>query len=285
MEIGFGEVLAGAGALSSIFGGNSAADAAEEAARIQAEAAREGAGRIENQGRIGRNDLAPWRTAGGDAQNLLSLLLGTGTAGSGRAEPVLSKAQFEAQYNQPVGRGWLPTERANIDKAYAAYMDRVSKRAKPVKNKRYGSLLKDFTAADFVAEPGYQFRLSEGTRGIDRAAAARGSFDSGATLKALQRFTQDYASNEFGNAYARDASNKSRKFNMLSGVSGSGLQASGTTAALGADVARSVADLYGQAANANAAGVVGGNASRGNALQGAFSDMSDYVMMQNLLRR
>lgn len=46
---------------------------------------------------------------------------------------------------------------------------------------------------------GYDFRLGEGTKAIERSAAARGGLNSGATLKALARYGQDYGSNEFSN--------------------------------------------------------------------------------------
>ena len=55
------------------------------------------------------------------------------------------------------------------------------------------------------ADPGYNFRLSEGLKSLDRTAAARGGMLSGGALKAAQRYGQDYASNEFGNAYNRMA--------------------------------------------------------------------------------
>lgn len=55
-------------------------------------------------------------------------------------------------------------------------------------------------------DPGYNFRLSEGTKALERSAAARGGLMSGATGKALTRYGQDYGSNEFTNAYNRLAS-------------------------------------------------------------------------------
>jgi hypothetical protein len=90
-----------------------------------------------------------------------------------------------------------------------------------------GSLLKAFTNEDFVKDPGYEFRQAEGEKGINRALAARGGFTSGAALKALDRYNQDYASNEFSNAFNRDAATKARTFSFLSGASGQGLQAAG----------------------------------------------------------
>jgi hypothetical protein len=46
---------------------------------------------------------------------------------------------------------------------------------------------------------GYQTRLNEGLNSINGGYAASGTLQSGAALKALNRFGQDYASNEFGN--------------------------------------------------------------------------------------
>lgn len=47
--------------------------------------------------------------------------------------------------------------------------------------------------------PGYQFRLSEGNRSINTGYAANGLLQSGAAQKALLKYGQDYASNEYGN--------------------------------------------------------------------------------------
>jgi hypothetical protein len=62
----------------------------------------------------------------------------------------------------------------------------------------------EFTGqVDMTRDPGYQFRLSEGLKALDRQAAARGGLISGSALKAAQRFGQDYASGEYGAAYGR----------------------------------------------------------------------------------
>ena len=56
---------------------------------------------------------------------------------------------------------------------------------------------------NFMTDPGYGFRSSEGNRAITASAAARGGLLSGGTGKALQRYGQDYASNEYTNVYNR----------------------------------------------------------------------------------
>jgi hypothetical protein len=56
---------------------------------------------------------------------------------------------------------------------------------------------------NFQADPGYGFRLSEGLKALERSAAARGGLMSGGTGKALQRYGQDLASQEYSNAFQR----------------------------------------------------------------------------------
>lgn len=60
-----------------------------------------------------------------------------------------------------------------------------------------------FGNQDFIEDPGYQFRMAEGQKALDRAAAARGMFGSGQAVKDLMRFNQGFASNEFNNAFSR----------------------------------------------------------------------------------
>jgi hypothetical protein len=63
----------------------------------------------------------------------------------------------------------------------------------------------EFTPEMFKAgvDPGYAFRLSEGLKGIDRQAAARGGLISGNALKAASGYAGDQASQEYTNAFNR----------------------------------------------------------------------------------
>lgn len=56
---------------------------------------------------------------------------------------------------------------------------------------------------DFEADPGYQFRLSEGNKAVQASAAARGGLFSGKTGTDLQDYSQGLASQEYDNAYKR----------------------------------------------------------------------------------
>lgn len=55
------------------------------------------------------------------------------------------------------------------------------------------------TLADLQASPGYKARMLAGEQGQQRSAAAQGSVLNGGSQKALARYDQDYASNEYSN--------------------------------------------------------------------------------------
>lgn len=56
---------------------------------------------------------------------------------------------------------------------------------------------------EIAQDPSYQFRLQEGINALDRSAAARGRLQSGAQAKAVTRYGQDLASQEYQNAFSR----------------------------------------------------------------------------------
>lgn len=74
-----------------------------------------------------------------------------------------------------------------------------------------GNLMKD--------DPGYQFRLDEGNKSINSGLAARGLGNSGAAIKALTRYGQDYASGEYGNAFNRQMQMANMGLNAAGGLS------------------------------------------------------------------
>ena len=121
--------------------------------------------------------------------------------------------------------------------------------------------------ADYM-DPSYQFRLGEGLKALDRQAAARGGLISGGALKAAQRYGQDYASQEFGNAY-----------NRLASLAGIGQTATGAMSNAAGNYGVNAGQNYMGAANARASGYVGG----ANALTGGLGQYLNYTQGQNLL--
>lgn len=59
------------------------------------------------------------------------------------------------------------------------------------------------TAESVLSDPGYQFRLNQGEQALNASAAARGVLRTGGTLKDILGYGQNYASQEYGNAYDR----------------------------------------------------------------------------------
>ena len=90
----------------------------------------------------------------------------------------------------------------------------------------YGQYAKQFGTAQFEQDPGYAFRQSEGMKALERSASARGGLLSGGALKGIQRFGQDLASQEFGNAFNRYQTERAARLGTLGGLSSAGQSAS-----------------------------------------------------------
>lgn len=122
-------------------------------------------------------------------------------------------------------------------------------------------LSRSFTAEDFKTDPGYDFRMAEGAKAIERSAAAKGGLQSGATLKALERYSQDYASSEYDKAYSRFTGDQATRFGRLSAIAGIGQTANAQNAELGQNYANNVSQNQIGVGNAQAAAYIG-NANR-----------------------
>jgi hypothetical protein len=121
-----------------------------------------------------------------------------------------------------------------------------------------------------MMDPSYQFRLGEGMKALDRTAAARGGLISGGALKAAQRYGQEFASNEFGNAY-----------NRLASMAGIGQTATNNMGASTGNFGTNAGNLMTGAGAARASGYVGG----ANALSSGLGQYMNYTQSQNLMNR
>lgn len=79
-----------------------------------------------------------------------------------------------------------------------------------------------FSQTNWQQSPGYQFRLSEGLKALDRQAAARGGLISGAALKAAQGYGQNLASDEYQNAFNRYYNERNNMLAPLQSLAGIG---------------------------------------------------------------
>lgn len=137
-----------------------------------------------------------------------------------------------------------------------------------------GEFNRNFTMADFVKDPGYEFRMNEGQQAIERGAAARGGALSGRALKEATRYGQDFASNEYGNAYNRYNNDLSTRFGRLSSIAGTGQTSTAQIGQMGTQVAGQIGENTLQAGNARASGYVG----RANAINSGLQSIGNYYM-------
>jgi hypothetical protein len=149
---------------------------------------------------------------------------------------------------------------------------------------------------DLVYQNGLQFGLDQGTQGINRQAAAGGNFLSGATLKALTRFGNDYGTTKTAGAYDRFTNdqnnrynqfttdqnnqysrgvdsfnrfntNQDRNYNKLAGLAGTGQVATNQVSAAGQNVANQISASQQGLGNARGSNYL----NQGNNMQNAIN--------------
>lgn len=125
-----------------------------------------------------------------------------------------------------------------------------------------GDLMRKFGTADFEVDPGYQFRLAEGMKALDRTAAARGGLLSGSTLKGAQAYNQGMASQEYQNAFNRYTGEQTNQFNRLASMANLGQTANAASSAAGQNYANAATNTGMQnASNQGNAALAAGNAN------------------------
>ena len=153
-----------------------------------------------------------------------------------------------------------------------------------------GALMRQPTLAEIQMDPGYAFREQQGMQAVNRSAAAAAGLQSGSALKAAQRFGQDLASTEYGNAYTRFMQNRANQINMLQGGVQTGFNAAQGVGNLATGTGTNIANtMLGagtalgtgleQAGQARASGYMGGASALTQALQAPAQNYMAYSMM------
>ena len=127
-----------------------------------------------------------------------------------------------------------------------------------------------FGMPQFEADPGYQFRMSEGLKALERSAASRGILQSGGTLKDITRFGQDVASQEYQNAFQRYLLERQQRLQPLEYRIGLGQAAASGQAANVGSTAQNVGQLTQALGNIQSAGIMG----RSNAFTNTLGNLS-----------
>jgi hypothetical protein len=172
-------------------GGEAAARGAEQGAITAANISRDQ--RMEN-----RVDASPYMAAGRGGLNELGRLFGWGSleTNGGHDQWRFSTDPYGgSQGGQGGGYGGTPDA------------SRLNALANVVPRPNHSANLPTFDrlkfSDTFEADPGYAFRQTEGQKGIERGAAARGKLLSGEQFKALSDFNSGLASQEYGKWWDR----------------------------------------------------------------------------------
>lgn len=137
-----------------------------------------------------------------------------------------------------------------------------------------GWLMQRFGMDQFEADPGYQFRMDEGMRGLEGSAAARGGLLSGAAMKAIQKYGQDVASEEYGKAYGRYSADQTNSFNRLKSMVDTGTGASTQISNAAQNFGAASGQMNAALGNAQAAGAIG----QANAWSNGIGQVSNNLM-------
>lgn len=261
--------MVGGGIASSLIG----ADAAGDAADTQAAAA-DRATQLQKQMFDKQVELqAPFREAGLTANNRLMYLLGLGpgpssSSGAMTYEQAVQAADNDHRRMYGVGLDAIdPVVAQNWKNQIRESINAQANGAQTANDPEFGSLMQNFGMDQFQADPGYQFRMDEGMRALEGSAAARGGLLSGAAMKAIQKYGQGVASQEYGNAYGRYTADQTNRYNRLAGLVNTGMGATNQTSNAAANFANNASSNIIGAGNAAAAGQVGA----ANALVGGIN--------------
>jgi hypothetical protein len=127
-----------------------------------------------------------------------------GRSYQGAYDELRGGAEAQGRYLGQAGN--LIGRQANDIGALANQFDQRYEPQRQVGNEAIAQLRAALLGGDtsgFTQSPGYQFRMQEGQKAIERAAAASGNFGSGANIKDLTRFGQGVASQEYGDYLSR----------------------------------------------------------------------------------
>lgn len=286
----------------SLVSGAKQSDAAKEAASTQASAAQYGS---DVQRGMYEQNLAlqkPYRTAGYNALAQLQYLLGmepTAYAEGSMAGGNMNYAMDPASTNliqQAYGKGIDGSmigdlqefyrkrdaaDNAMLAKERAALAPKITSQFQPTGS--FGELAKKFDMSSFHQDPGYQFRMDEANKALQRSAAARGGLLSGGTLRGLSDLNQNLASQEYQSAYNRFQNDQTSRFNRLAALAGIGQTATNVTGQLGQNYASSAAELAAQGANAKAAGTLGSASAWNQGINSAIQGYNNYNTWNQLM--
>ncbi len=144
-----------------------------------------------------------------------------------------------------------------------------------------GSLLKGYDGSQLYQDPSYKFRLNEGLNSVQSGAASQGGLLSGATLRALNNYGQEAASQEYNNAYTRYTNDQQNRYARLKDLANMGQNSAVQTGTMGQSAVGAAGANMVQGANASAAGTIGANNAWTNSIGQLGSIATAYMNNRN----
>lgn len=146
------------------------------------------------------------------------------------------------------------------------------------------------TLSDAENQPGYQFSLQQGDKGILQGAAAAGGSISGGTIKQLAQFNQNLGENDYNNVfsqalagYQQSLATQAQQFQQLLAPATIGVGATESLNNAGQATATNVGNIYSQIGNSQAAGTVGSANAWSNAFSGVGNSVTSAILLNSLL--
>ena len=242
--------VAGAVVGGSLITGIAGANAASSAANASKAASDAAVAEQRRQYDQTRQDYLPYQQVGVNALNKLGKLYGV------QQQPTVQQPSYNP-FSSYDGSG-----------SYGGYGDygAYSYAPQPASTPVAGS--QQMTApdySDFYSSPDYAFTRSEGMRGVEQSAAARGGAFSGNALRGLSDYTSGLASQQYGN-YA----------NRLASLAGVGQSANGSLASTGAQASGNIGTALMAGGDARASGIMGSANSMTGAINSGLNNMMLY---------
>lgn len=258
----------GAAAVAGLAGSAIQANAAGQAASEQAGAAENAQQISENEFNTITSQEQPYMQSGYGAQSQLNYLLGIGTPGTGYSPGTAATPGYTGLGTGlgPLGGSGVPINVPGTSGTPASPGTASSSTAGG-----YGSLLQPFTA-QYMQEysPAYQFQLQQGQQGVLNADATGQGALSGAALKDLTAYNNNYANTAYNNAFNQYQTQLGNTYSRLAGIAQLGQASAANTGQQGTALAGQAAQSATNIGTAQAGGTVGA----ANALAGGLSSAS-----------
>ena len=128
------------------------------------------------------------------------------------------------------------------------------------------------TPEEVMADPGYQFGMQQGQRGVDNKIAAMGGRASGQAIKAASRFNTGFASGMYGDAYQRSENRKNR----IAALGNIGQTSTGAMTLANQNSVNNISRLTDEMGGVNAATKYNQGSIWGNAINQVGAQVDDY---------